>query len=305
MGFRQDHRRFRFGATDGFKHIWMIGASTTQGLGLREDETIAAHLNDVLEGEHSEWRVLNLGQGAYNSTHEVLLLLELLQAGNRPDAILWYDGTNEIPFEGDMAKTGAPDWEKHTGKSSIIRDVQGGESWSSLAAFAVSRMTKLDDLMIRLAGRMHRAAPGANAPASADRGGTVHPGSNWDVVMRRYLVNLNVVHATAKSMAIPVFMYFMPTMEYDDHYRLRKYSDYEERLVGQIASNEWRRREAFYAPELASSRASLGDDLHDIYDAFRGHDGETLYADPRHPNGAGTKIIAARIYTDLKTLTAH
>ena len=105
MGFRLDRRDLRFDGQDRFKHVWMLGGSTTQGLGLREGDTIAAQLNDRLEKDKSEWRVLNLGQGGFTSTQEVLLLTELVQEGLRPDALLVYDGINEVPFSGDPIRT--------------------------------------------------------------------------------------------------------------------------------------------------------------------------------------------------------
>lgn len=299
MGFRLDRRNLKLGVADGFKHIWMLGGSTTQGLGLRENETIPAHLNDLLEAAHSEWRVLNLGQGGFNSTQELLLLMELLHAGYRPDAILCYDGINEVPFAGDIARTGAPGWEKHTAKSSVISDMQGAESARALTLLTVTRWTKLDDLIVKAAARLTGRAGIPPAP-TADRGGTSHPGTNWDVVARRYLLNLNLIRAAGDQLGIPVLLYFQPTMQYEDHYKLRTYSEYETtKLVTQMANNEFARREALYAPDLEGLRKALEPSFHDIYDVFRGHDGETLYADPRHPNGEGTRIIAQRIFADL------
>jgi lysophospholipase L1-like esterase len=303
LGFRLDKHNIKFGGSDGFKHIWMFGGSTTQGLGLRESETIAAHLNEMLERANSKWRVLNLGQGGYTSTQELLLLTELLQAGSRPDAILCYDGINDMPFGGDIAQTGAPGWEKHTVRSSVILDIQGGQSSDSLTLLAMTRWTKLDDMMVKIVGRLRGTAGIPPAP-TGERGGTSHPGENWDVVARRYLVNLNLIRAAGEQLGIPVFLYFQPVMQYEDHYKLREYSDYEAtRLIGQMANNEFARREAIYqSPALEALRKSLRPSFHDIYDVFRGHDGETLYADPRHPNGKGTAIIAARLFSDIEVL---
>jgi hypothetical protein len=44
--------------------------------------------------------------------------------------------------------------------------------------------------------------------------------------------------------------------------------------------------------------------LRDIYDVFKGQDGKRMYADPRHPNGEGSALVATRIYTDLKPALA-
>jgi len=301
MGFRLDKRDLRFEAAQAdtqHKHLWMLGSSTLQGVGVRESETIASYLNDLFEKDGSPWRVYNLGQGGFTSTQELLLLIELLQAGYKPDALVVYDGASDVSFDGDITKTGTPGWEKHTTAARVMLDIQGGESASALTTLAITRLTKLDDFM---AGIMRRSNAKAAAPGAtpADRGGTSYPGDNWDVVARRYLVNLNLIHEAARFLKVPSFFFFQPVMQYEDHYKLRTYSDYETtKLIGQMATNEWKRRDALLKPENDAMRASLG--LRDIHDVFRHHDGETLWADPRHPNGKGNEIIAARIMTDLR-----
>jgi lysophospholipase L1-like esterase len=290
MGFRLDRRNLRFDAPDGFKHVWMLGGSTTQGLGTREGDTIAAQLNDRLEKDGSAWRVLNLGQGGFCATQELLLLEELVQEGRRPDAILVYDGINEMPFGGDPIQTGTPAWEKHTPKTNVLLDIQGAQTSGSLTALTLTRWTKLDDAMVYLAKRAHPA-------------GNVVPSGDWEVAMRTYLLDLNMMRSLAGLLNVPVLFYFQPIMQYEEHYGLRAYSDFEKtRLVPQMLTNEYQRRETLYAPALEPLRAPLHQK--DVYDAFRGHDGETLYGDPRHPNGAGAAVIAARLYQDVAKLPA-
>lgn len=304
FGFRQDRHRLGLDAKPGFKHVWMFGGSTTMGLGLRESETITARLNDALEAAKSEWRVINLGQGGFTTAQEHLLLTELLASGHRPDAIVCYDGINELPFEGVMDQTGYPGWEKQTPKSNLLLDVQGAESARSLTLLTLTRWTVLDDFMAKVAARAS-SAKGLPAPAG-DRGGSIHPGDNWDVVARRYLVNLNLIRSASRFVKVPSLFFFQPVMQYEDHWRIRRFSDYEtSRLVPQMASNEWRRREALLGSELQMLRAALAPDFHDIHDLFRGHDAATLYADPRHPNGDGTKLIAERILVDLRRVLAE
>ena len=88
-------------------------------------------------------------------------------------------------------------------------------------------------------------------------------------------------------------------MQYEDHYKLRTYAEYETaNLIAEMANNEWMRREAIFKPELEGPTAALP--LRDLYDVFKGQDGKRMYADPRHPNGEGAALVAARIYGDLK-----
>lgn len=286
FGFRLDSRKLRFDAPATYKQIWMLGGSTVQGLGVRADETIPAHLNKLLERDHSQYRVINMGQAGFTSTQELLLLVETLQSGFKPDAIISYDGASETPFAGDITKTGWPAWEKRTTKSNILDDVQGGESVSTLLPLTLLRLTKVDDLMISL------SKPPANA---------AYPTHNWDVVARRYLTTLTMIKALADAQKTPSLFFFQPVLQYEIHYELRKIAADEERFRSRMAPDEYKRCEAVGADSVADLRARLGS-FFDIHDVFRGHDGEKLYADPRHPVGAGNGIIAARIYDEIKKL---
>jgi hypothetical protein len=289
FGFRLDAQKVRLDDAGPTKKIWMLGGSTTEGLGVRANETIGAHLNVLLRDHGSVYRVVNMGQGGFNSTQELLLLIELLQSGHAPDAILCYDGINEIPFEGEMDKNGSFAWEKGTPKTALLFDVQGGETVKTLLPLTLSRLTKIDDLM-RAAQRRAHAGP---------------PVNNWDVVLRKHFTSLTAIKAIADQRRIPSFFYFQPVMGYEQHSGLRRFSAEEEKsLVPIIDPDEHKRLEALGTPAAAEQRQPLGDSFHDIHDVFRGHDQETLYADPRHPNGPGNAIIAAKIYEALNQLDA-
>ena len=81
--------------------IFVLGGSAAYGWGVPDSETITAHLADIIRqkleksGEAHAVRVVNLGVPAYNSTQEVLLLVELLKKGHRPDLVIFYDGAND------------------------------------------------------------------------------------------------------------------------------------------------------------------------------------------------------------------
>jgi hypothetical protein len=258
-----------------------------QGLGLRADESVPAHLNALLERDGSQYRVVNMGQAGFTSTQELLLLVELLQAGFRPDAIVSYDGAAEIPFAGDITRTGFPDWEKRTPKSSVLLDIQGGDSASSLLPLTLLRLTKMDDLMLSF------VRPPANV---------AYTGSNWDVVARRYLTTLTMIRAVADEQKVPSLFFFQPVLPYEDHYQLRKIAPDEERFRTRASPDEYKRCEAIRSEAVADLRTRLGDRFFDIHDVFRGHDGEKLYSDPRHPTGTGNGIIAGRIYEEIRKL---
>lgn len=76
--------------------VWMLGGSTTWGMGAPDDETIASHLARRLEARGGIGvRVRNLGEIGYVSTQEIVRLLRELQRGDRPDLVVFFDGVND------------------------------------------------------------------------------------------------------------------------------------------------------------------------------------------------------------------
>jgi hypothetical protein len=152
-------------------------------------------------------------------------------------------------------------------------------------------MTRIDDVMISVQRRL-RPGPG-NGGYDAD---------NWDLVMRRHLTTLNMMKATFDQLRVPSYFFFQPIMQYEDHYKIRKLSTDEEKFRSRMIADEYKRHDTLLSDALAPLRSGLGNRFFDIHDVFRGHDGEKLYADARHPNGVGNGVIAARVYQEIHKL---
>jgi lysophospholipase L1-like esterase len=76
--------------------VWMFGGSTLYGSGVPDWATIPSFLaKDLNATGKSCIEITNFGTEAYNSNQELLLLLEQLKAGRRPDAVIFYDGVND------------------------------------------------------------------------------------------------------------------------------------------------------------------------------------------------------------------
>jgi hypothetical protein len=75
--------------------IWMIGGSTTWGMGVPDQETIPSRLAHLFNEAGVPTRVLNLGHTGFVSTQEVLSLVRELQKREAPDIFVVYDGLNE------------------------------------------------------------------------------------------------------------------------------------------------------------------------------------------------------------------
>ena len=77
----------------GKKELWLFGGSTTFGYGLKNNETISAHLQKLLE---NEFKVINFGSAYYYSSQERILLNNLLTKLDSPFAIVFIDGFNDF-----------------------------------------------------------------------------------------------------------------------------------------------------------------------------------------------------------------
>lgn len=97
-GFRWNASRPPWPPDENALNVFVIGASTTFGYGVRDHETIPAYLQDELSRRRGGGRVhvYNFGQADFYSSQEQVLFLNLLRAGHRPDAVVFIDGYSEF-----------------------------------------------------------------------------------------------------------------------------------------------------------------------------------------------------------------
>jgi uncharacterized protein YndB with AHSA1/START domain len=79
--------------------VFLFGGSTTFGYGVRDEDTIAAHLEALFRRDAPPSAplvaVYNFGRGYYGSGQELLLLKSLVQRGMVPKVAVFLDGVNE------------------------------------------------------------------------------------------------------------------------------------------------------------------------------------------------------------------
>ncbi|MGC8639519.1 MAG: SGNH/GDSL hydrolase family protein [Isosphaeraceae bacterium] len=75
--------------------ILMLGGSSLWGFGARDDATIPSLLARGLHDRRMRTQVRNLSEIGYVNTQELVALVRELQAGYRPDLVLFYDGVND------------------------------------------------------------------------------------------------------------------------------------------------------------------------------------------------------------------
>ncbi|WP_165229925.1 SGNH/GDSL hydrolase family protein [Aquisphaera insulae] len=75
--------------------ILLLGGSSLWGFGSRDDQTIPSWIARKLHDRGIQVEIRNLAEIGYVSTQEVVALLRELQAGYRPDVVIFYDGVND------------------------------------------------------------------------------------------------------------------------------------------------------------------------------------------------------------------
>ena len=76
----------------GKNEIWVFGGSTVFGYGLKNDETIAAHLKKYLKNK----KIINFGQGHFHSTQSRIFFQNLLTFFPPPKTVIFLDGFNDF-----------------------------------------------------------------------------------------------------------------------------------------------------------------------------------------------------------------
>jgi lysophospholipase L1-like esterase len=75
--------------------LLMLGGSSLWGFGARDDQTIPSLLARELFEQGWDVRIRNRAEIGYVSTQEMVALVRELQAGYRPDLVVFYDGVND------------------------------------------------------------------------------------------------------------------------------------------------------------------------------------------------------------------
>ena len=86
-------RTINAGAPDNGR-VYFFGGSTMWGFAIGDHETIPSQFA-AKTGLHSE----NFGELGYTAHQSLLLLIQLLQEGHRPDLVVFYDGVNEVAMK--------------------------------------------------------------------------------------------------------------------------------------------------------------------------------------------------------------
>ena len=80
--------------------IFALGGSSTFGYNISDEHTWPSYLSAILNeresaaGTHIQARVMNYGRAFYDTSQEIVLLIDLLKSGFRPQLVIFMDGVN-------------------------------------------------------------------------------------------------------------------------------------------------------------------------------------------------------------------
>jgi lysophospholipase L1-like esterase len=183
--------------------ILMLGGSSLWGFGARDDHTIPSLVARKLYESGLRVEVRNLAEIGYVSTQEVVALLRELQAGYRPDLVLFYDGVNDTTSALLEGEAGVTTNERNRRAEFNIR-----QSPARLGAAMIARLIQ-DSGSYRFAQLIGRRLPGWGG----QMGGLLAADQRDRLaaeVVRRYHANLLMAEQLGRGFGFDVLSYWQP-----------------------------------------------------------------------------------------------
>ncbi|MFN0085077.1 MAG: hypothetical protein ACKVX9_06795 [Blastocatellia bacterium] len=275
------------------QRVFFFGGSTVWGLGTDDATTIPSLFAKEVEHRGMKDEVVNFGQYAYVSTQGVIELMLQLQKGNIPDAVIFYDGVNDV-FGAFQLK--APGFAHGELEREKIYNLGVSPRLGTVAAQAVIR----DLSIVRfLRGIMQRSGPAAGAiqpqalrfdPPITDQPALAR------AVVDTYLNNMKVVQALSQKYGFKFLCYWQPVIYTKEHL-----TDYESKSLD--LDFNYPGMKEFYLETYGQMRRR-GDELqalgtvYDISSIFRDAR-DPIYVDFNHMGEKGNSVIARRMAEDF------
>lgn len=251
-------------------NVFMFGGSTTFGIGLPDNETIASYLQAraAANPSHQPLAVYNFARTYYFSSQERILFQQLLLAGYVPNVAVFVDGLNDFGF---------PDGQPRFADR-FARMMSGKADYNPLENVPMFKAARW------LTGSWKK--PKLQKPASAPDD---VPSAVLGGVVDRWLANKKVIEATAATFGVrPIFVWQpVPFYKYERRYHFLSEASsgdaYRPILNGYTLMDNLRAQ-----GKLGPNVLWLADMQQDKHD--------NLYVDVVHYNAAFSQEIAGRIY---------
>jgi hypothetical protein len=178
--------------------VYVFGGSAMWGWGAPDWGTIPAYLQADLEAAaDGPFCVVNYGENAYVSTQSLIQLQLLLEAGNVPDVVLFYDGVNEV-FAGHQA--GQPGVHQNLSEIATLFQKRGSPFLGLLRSSSSFRIAQLMSSQLGLSGKGSGAAPKPKTDIA----------ELSDQIVDTYLKELEIVGALSEVFGFDYYFLWQP-----------------------------------------------------------------------------------------------
>lgn len=251
--------------------VWIFGGSTMYGTGVPDWATLPSYLSRDLNVGRSDCIVVsNFGVEGYVTNQELILLMEQLKAGRRPNIVIFYDGLNDAGAAGPSSGPPKPHFYVEIVKARIEGSISG--------RFDFLR----DSYTLRVAG----AILGSLFPRHSVRSvlDELHPKAV--ATLDNYQANLGVLKVLAKAYNFRIYCFWQPSL----YYGHKPLVPFEQELP---VSDPWSRIVTAVYQE-AETRAVNTEDfifLGGIFDSVK----EPVYVDQGHLGPRGNELAAQAV----------
>ncbi|MEW5820732.1 MAG: SGNH/GDSL hydrolase family protein [Cyanobacteriota bacterium] len=262
--------------------IFLLGGSTMWGEWARDDYTIPSELAKLLYNNRIKARVINLSESGYNSTQELIVLVNEIQKGNIPDIVIFYDGINDTFSAIQSNKAGIPLNESNREKAfELEKNIYNltTEYYKNLI-----KQLSIYKLILVIKSKLVR-------PQSPDK--FIYENTLSDEVVKTYSSNVNIIENISNRYNFKLLFYWQPII-----FRKDKLTTYEK-----IKAKDDYRFEKFYKSVYEavdkSKVLNSNQNFYNLSKIFINKE-NTVFIDVCHVTEEGNLIIAEKMYLDIK-----
>jgi lysophospholipase L1-like esterase len=267
--------------------IWVFGGSTVYGTGDPDWATLPSLLSATLNtGGQSCVQVTNLGIESYVTNQEVILLVEELKAGRRPDLAIFYDGINDASV-GAFAPRIPTAHESFVSIKARLDD--RGES--KLSFLEKSYSLRLAEAVLRRLAMLRRFKA-----SQATKLSDGELDAKAEATLANYEANLGVIRALAGAYGFNVYFFWQPVAYYGSKPLVPAEKQSIELLDREVHGRMGAIRAVYQLAEQHSRTAGGFIFLGRIFDGLT----EPIYIDGAHLGPPGNELVARAIAQTIR-----
>jgi lysophospholipase L1-like esterase len=259
------------------RRVWVFGGSTVYGIGTPDWATIPSYLSREVNTDPTACiEVTNLGAEGYVTNQEVILLIQQLKAGRKPDIAIFYDGVNESLVGGFSPGNPAEHW-----NFQMIKTRVENSGDSKLAWLTDSHFFQLITLLVGNDGQkgIPRISDGELAAKA-------------QATLQNYETNMKLVHILATTYGFKTYFFWQPVLAFGAKPLAPFERELEKARSEELGGRVHRGLEAVYQEaETRSSASASFVFLGHVFDGVQ----QPIYIDEFHLDPRGNQIIAHAI----------